>query len=192
MLLPILIIQPNVKKNLNHPSDLTLIQGLIGWVINFIHTTTGELVMMLGLVHRNTKIQAFVRCLPKTFEVNYPEQYSFVFGCDQQKSQNFFQMDRDEQDTLLQTIKSDYRDILIHYFTTDKTLKERIDKFINSVFCANIPVPKIIEIHIEVIDELSKQLRLEGRSDEPLLDYRLTLIDILANLCEIYRCAVYK
>jgi len=93
---------------------------------------------------------------------------------------------------VLKQIKSDYRQILIEYFTTDKTLKEKIDKFINRVFYANIPVPQIIEIHMEIIDDFSKQLRLEGRSDETLLDYRLTLIDVLAHLCEAYRCAVSK
>lgn len=97
-----------------------------------------------------------------------------------------------DRQVLLQQLKSDYRQILINYFTTDKAIKERIDKFINAVFCANIPVPQIIEIHMELIDEFSTQLQLEGRSDETLLDYRLTLIDILAHLCEAYRCAIFK
>jgi KaiA C-terminal domain len=104
------------------------------------------------------------------------------------KTQNKIQqMTRADNEALLEELKSDYRQILINYFTTDKTLKEKIDKFINALFCANIPVPQIIEIHMELIDEFSKQLRLEGRSDESLLDYRLTLIDILAHLCEVYR-----
>ncbi|NWF61837.1 MAG: circadian clock protein KaiA [Fischerella sp.] len=97
-----------------------------------------------------------------------------------------------EQQAFLQELKSEYRKILINYFTTDKTLQEKIDKFINAVFCANIPVPQIIEIHMELIDEFSKQLKLEGRSDEALLDYRLTLIDILAHLCELYRRSLPK
>ncbi len=101
-------------------------------------------------------------------------------------------MTRAEKQALLQEIKSDYRYILINYFTTDKKLKEKIDKFVNAVFCANIPVPQIIEIHMELIDEFSKQLKLEGRSNEALLDYRLTLIDILAHLCELYRCSLTK
>jgi KaiA C-terminal domain len=104
------------------------------------------------------------------------------------KTQNKIQqMTTADNEALLEELKSDYRQILINYFTTDKTLKEKIDKFINALFCANIPVPQIIEIHMELIDEFSKQLRLEGRSDESLLDYRLTLIDILAHLCEVYR-----
>ncbi|MEC4879894.1 MAG: circadian clock protein KaiA [Scytonema sp. PMC 1070.18] len=101
-------------------------------------------------------------------------------------------MTRANQEALLQQLKSDYREILINYFTTDKTLPEKIDKFIKAIFYANIPVPQIIEMHMDMIDEFSKQLKLEGRSDEALLDYRLTLIDILAHLCELYRCSIPK
>jgi circadian clock protein KaiA len=97
-----------------------------------------------------------------------------------------------KEQALLQQLKSEYSHILINYFTTDNKLNEKIDKFINAVFCANIPVPQIIEIHMELIEEFSKQLKLEGRSDESLLDYRLTLIDILAHLCELYRISVSK
>ena len=102
------------------------------------------------------------------------------------------QMTIAEQQAVLQQLKSEYRLILINYFTADDTLQEMIDKFINALFCANIPVPQIIEMHMEIIDEFSKQLKLEGRSDEALLDYRLTLIDILAHLCEAYRGSVPK
>jgi circadian clock protein KaiA len=69
-------------------------------------------------------------------------------------------------------------------------VKDQIENFINLVFYNNIPVPKIIELHMDIIDGFSKQLKLEGRSDELLLDYRLTLIDILAHLCEVYRCSI--
>ncbi len=105
----------------------------------------------------------------------------------QQQDQIFQDMTTADKRVLLQQLKLDYRIILVNYFTTDKSVKGRIDKFINAVFCANIPVPQIIEIHMELIDEFSKQLKLEGRSEESLLDYRITLIDVLAHLCEVYR-----
>jgi circadian clock protein KaiA len=95
-----------------------------------------------------------------------------------------------EQQVLLKQIKLDYRQILIIYFAPDKTLQDRIDKLVDTFFRANVPVPQIIEIHMELIDEFSVQLKLEGRTNETLLDYRLTLIDILANLCEAYRRSV--
>lgn len=93
------------------------------------------------------------------------------------------------QQEFWQQLKVDYRQILLLYFANDVTVKQQIDKFINVVFNAKIPVPQIIEIHMELIDEFSKQLKIEGRSDEVLLDYRLTLIDVLAHLCEVYRCS---
>lgn len=101
----------------------------------------------------------------------------------------FEQMDSNQKKEILQKVKSEYRQIMIKYFTNDTNLKEKIDKLINTIFCANIPVPQIIEIHMDLVDEFSKQLKIEGRSDynSLLLDYRLTLIDMLAHLCEMYR-----
>ena len=43
---------------------------------------------------------------------------------------------------------------------------------------------------MDLMDILAKQLKLEGRSDEVLLDYRLTLIDVIAHLCEMYRRSI--
>jgi circadian clock protein KaiA len=88
---------------------------------------------------------------------------------------------------LLAKFKSDYRQILINYFDSDQTLRNKIDKFVNALFYANIPATRVIEIHMELIEEFSKMLKIEGRSDETLLNYRLTLIDVLAHLCETYR-----
>ena len=97
-----------------------------------------------------------------------------------------------EQQTFLQQLKSDYRQILLNYFNADIKLKQQIDRFINTAFASNIPVPQIIEIHMELIEDFSRLLKLEGRSEEVLLDYRLTLIDILAHLCEVYRCTCQR
>jgi len=109
------------------------------------------------------------------------------------KHQQFFeQMPPVKQQAVLEQLKSDYRQIVLNYFTTDLTLKQKIERFTNTAFYTDIPVPQIIEIHMELIEDFSKQLKLEGRSDEVLLDYRLTLIDILAHLCEVYRCAIPK
>jgi circadian clock protein KaiA len=119
------------------------------------------------------------------------DNYVFAF-VQQGKSQISQDMTATEKQNLLEQLKSDYRQIIINYFISDKALKEKIDKFINALFYANIPVPQIIEMHMEVMDEFAKQLRLEGISDETLLDYRLTLIDILAHLCELYRCSIVK
>jgi circadian clock protein KaiA len=110
----------------------------------------------------------------------------------QKKNQIFQDMTANEKQELLAELKADYRQIIINYFISDKTSQEKLDKFINALFYTSIPIPQIIEMHMEIIDEFAKQLRIEGRSDETLLDYRLTLIDILAHLCEVYRCSVAK
>lgn len=110
----------------------------------------------------------------------------------QEFKQFFHQMPLERQQLFLQQLKSDYGQIILNYFNADTKLKEKIEKFINKAFCSNITATQIIEIHMELIDEFSKQLKLEGRSDDILLDYRLTLIDILAHLCEMYRCSIPK
>jgi circadian clock protein KaiA len=105
--------------------------------------------------------------------------------------QNFFRrLAHEQQQELADKLKADYREIILCYFTNDGTLNQRIDDFINTSFFADMSVPQIVEIHMELIDEISKQLKLEGRSEEILLDYRLTLIDIIAHLCEMYRRSI--
>jgi circadian clock protein KaiA len=101
-------------------------------------------------------------------------------------------MSSTDEQIMLAKIKSDYRQILIHYFIADRTLKGKMDKFVNSLFYGNVPVPEILKVHMELIEEFSHLLKLEGRGDETLLDYRLALIDILAHLCESYRTSITK
>jgi circadian clock protein KaiA len=43
---------------------------------------------------------------------------------------------------------------------------------------------------MDLMEEFATQLKLEGRSEDILLDYRLTLIDTIAHLCEMYRRSV--
>lgn len=95
-----------------------------------------------------------------------------------------------EKREFLERLKSEYRDILLIYFSGDELLNQKVDDLVNVAFFADVPVSQIVEIHMEVIDEFSKQLKLEGRSDEILLDYRLTLIDTIAHLCEMYRRSI--
>ncbi len=95
-----------------------------------------------------------------------------------------------DREALLQQLRLDYRDIILNYFLDSLDLNQKIDNFVNTVFFADIPVSQIVETHMELMDEFSKQLKLEGRSEEILLDYRLTLIDTIAHLCEMYRRSI--
>jgi circadian clock protein KaiA len=100
---------------------------------------------------------------------------------------NLLPEDREE---LLAQFKADYRGIVLSYFADDGSLNQRIDDYVNSLFFADIAVSKLVEIHMELMDDFAKQLQIEGRSEEVLMDYRLTLIDVIAHLCEMYRRSI--
>lgn len=95
-----------------------------------------------------------------------------------------------ERRELLDKLRSDYRVIILSYFAQESTLNQKIDDFVNTAFFADASVSQIVEIHMELMESFSKQLKLEGRSEEILLDYRLTLIDVIAHLCEMYRRSI--
>ncbi len=95
-----------------------------------------------------------------------------------------------ERQTLLESLKSDYRQIILKYFSQENSLNLKIDELVNKAFFADISVSKIVEIHMDLMEEFSKQLKLEGRNEEMLLDYRLTLIDVIAHLGEMYRRSI--
>ncbi len=91
---------------------------------------------------------------------------------------------------VLQELEANYREIVLNYFVQDYPLNDLIDQFVNRVFFTDISISQILEIHMELMDNFSQQLKLEGRSEEILLDYRLALIDVLAHLGEMYRRSI--
>ena len=102
--------------------------------------------------------------------------------------QEFYRnLSSEQKQEFLQQLSLDYRQIILNYFAEDEKINKLIDQFVNQAFFADFSVSQILEIHMELMDEFSQQLKLEGRSEEILLDYRLALIDIIAHLCEMYR-----
>ncbi len=96
--------------------------------------------------------------------------------------------DRKEYIGRLRTI---YRLITLEYFVEkNDDLNQNIDEFVNLSFFADISVSQVLQIHMELMEEFAKQLRLEGRNEEILLDYRIALIDMIAHLCELYRRSI--
>ncbi|MGF1591363.1 MAG: circadian clock protein KaiA [Pleurocapsa sp.] len=83
-----------------------------------------------------------------------------------------------------------YRQILIEYFNSNSQTNKLIDEFVDLAFFADIATSQILEIHMELIDDFSHQLKIEGRNDDILLDYRLPLIDVISHLCEMYRRSI--
>ena len=99
-------------------------------------------------------------------------------------------MKPEEKQAFLTRLRQDYRDIILNYFSDTPDLNQKIDSYVTTAFFADVPTAQMVQIHMELMDEFSKQLKLEGRNEEILLDYRLTLIDMLANLCELYRRSI--
>ncbi len=105
--------------------------------------------------------------------------------------QNFLRnMSSSEKQEFLDKLHQDYRRIILNYFSDDEEINQKIDDFVNVAFFADVSVPNIVELHMELIEDFSKQLKLEGRNEEVLADYRLTLIDVIAHLCEMYRRSI--
>ncbi|TVQ48915.1 MAG: circadian clock protein KaiA [Gloeocapsa sp. DLM2.Bin57] len=96
----------------------------------------------------------------------------------------------EEKEELIEMLAEEYRLIILSYFSDDQETNNLIDLFVNRAFFADISVSKVLEIHMKLMDEFAQQLKLEGRNEEILLDYRLALIDIIAHLCEMYRRSI--
>ncbi len=94
----------------------------------------------------------------------------------------------DKQEFLIE-LKQDYRTITLNYFSTEG-INQQIDALVTKAFFADLSVSQVLEIHMELMDIFAKQLKLEGRNEDILLDYRLTLIDVIAHLCEMYRRSI--
>jgi circadian clock protein KaiA len=102
----------------------------------------------------------------------------------------FRNLSRSEQIQFLGELKEDYREIILVYFQEKTDVNQKIDAFVNKVFFSDLSVSQVLETHMELMDLLAKKLKLEGRSEDVLLDYRLTLIDTVAHLCEMYRRSI--
>ncbi len=104
--------------------------------------------------------------------------------------QFFRHLDPQQKQDLLDQLKFQYRHIVLAYFSESSATNDTIDEFVSSAFFSDLSVSEIVKIHMELMEEFAQQLKLEGRSEEILLDYRLTLIDVIAHLCEMYRRSV--
>ena len=84
----------------------------------------------------------------------------------------------------------DIPDLLISYFKEPASANQAIESFVHTAFFSDLPINKVVEIHVDLIDAFWKQLKLEGHKNNFLQDYRLALLDVLAHLCEMYRRSI--
>ena len=95
-----------------------------------------------------------------------------------------------EQRVLIQSLQRTYRDLLISYFRDPAAANQALESFVNTAFFGDFPITQTVEIHMNLIDDFWKQLRIEGHKDDFLQDYRLALLDVMAHLCEMYRRSI--
>jgi circadian clock protein KaiA len=95
-----------------------------------------------------------------------------------------------ERRELLDSLKLTYRDLLISYFQDPAAANQALESFVHTAFFSDLPITHTVEIHMNLIDEYGKQIKLEGHKTDFLQDYRLALLDVMAHLCEMYRRSV--
>ena len=100
------------------------------------------------------------------------------------------QLPDQERQELLRSLERTYRDLLLSYFRDPAAANQALESFVNTAFFSDLPITKTVEIHMNLIDGFSKQLKLEGHRTEFLQDYRLALLDVMAHLCEMYRRSI--
>jgi len=100
------------------------------------------------------------------------------------------QLGESERRDLLNSLQRTYRDLLLSYFRDPAAANQALESFVNTAFFSDLPITKTVEIHMNLIDGFTKQLKLEGHRTEFLQDYRLALLDVMAHLCEMYRRSI--
>jgi len=96
----------------------------------------------------------------------------------------------DDRKDLLESLHRTYRDLLVSYYSDPAASNQALESFVNTAFFSDLPITRTVEIHVDLIDEFWKQLRMEGHKNDFLQDYRLALLDVMAHLCEMYRRSI--
>jgi circadian clock protein KaiA len=95
-----------------------------------------------------------------------------------------------DREELLASLTRTYRDLLLSYFRDPASANQALESFVNTAFFSDLPITRVVEIHMNLIDRFGKQLQLEGHKNDFLQDYRLALLDVMAHLCEMYRRSI--
>ena len=111
---------------------------------------------------------------------------------DKESSKTFDTLSKLQRQQLLDNLKLEYALIVFDCSSSQDSIENKIECFARKAFSVSLPMDKIIEIHIDLIDNLECQLMLEGLSTDYMSDFHLTLINVLAHLGELYRNTRYQ
>ena len=76
------------------------------------------------------------------------------------------------REELLQRLKQRYRLLLRRYFGRSDAAEEALADHVSRAFSADAPAQRLVKIHIQVMDQLANQLKMEGHSTTFLKGYR--------------------
>lgn len=91
---------------------------------------------------------------------------------------------------MLQGLRQHHQALLRVYFGQGDAVDEMLEQVVSVAFSADVPAQLLVKIHIQVMDQLATQLRMEGHSTAFLKDYRLAPIEVMGRLNERYRHAM--
>lgn len=190
----------NSSEYFYHRTEVRIGSGQINQISGYIdqaisqfitHAITARLTEQSSSGNAPTELTNFIIRQQRRLVSKLHERLGYLGVYYKRSPQNFIRnLAPAERQEFIDQLKIKYRQIVLSYFSADQSLNNKIDEYVNLAFFADVPVTRIVEIHMELMDNFSKQLKLEGRSEDVLLDYRLTLIDTIAHLCEMYRRSI--
>jgi len=208
ILLPVIIISRNQEKlsveDLYHGGEVILLNTELAEITSSIDRAITQYMKLGPSCKISLELEAqaepeqaeskqtFLILQQRRLAEKLKERLGYLGVYYKRNPQSFYRnLSKEDKQELEKQLKSEYSQIIVNYFSENGTnINQAIDQFVNRAFFADISVSQILEMHMELIDEFAKQLKLEGRNEEILLDYRLTLIDLIAHLCEMYRRSI--
>ncbi|MGL5080254.1 MAG: circadian clock protein KaiA [Microcoleaceae cyanobacterium] len=210
VVVPVVILQPgaNFSEDLRlqssepiyHTSEIYLSPNQVNQVSSYVDKAISQFITHAITLHPSEEsnhsdipiqLTSFIVRQQRRLAEKLNERLGYLGVYYKRDPQNFLRnLPPAKRQDILEQLESKYRQIILSYFAEDKHLNNKIDEYVTIAFFADISVTRVVEIHMELMDAFSKQLKLEGRNEEILLDYRLTLIDTIAHLCEMYRRSI--
>jgi circadian clock protein KaiA len=188
---------PPLPPPLYHSSEITISQDKVVSLDKSIERAIAEFLSLAPAVEQlscpvpDLKSIAFLLQQQRRLTEKLKERLGYLAVYYNRNSEHFFRnLSGEERETLSAQLKVQYHEIVLAYFSPELNINDMLDEFVTLLFFADLSVSEVVELHMELMEEFSKQLKLEGWSEDILLDYRLTLIDVIAHLCEMYRRSV--
>ena len=188
---------PPSPPPLYHSSEITISTERVPGLDKSIERAIAEFLSLIPASEQlscplpDLKSIAFLLQQQRRLAEKLKERLGYLAVYYNRKSEHFFRnLSVAERETLSAQLKVQYHEIVLAYFSPELNLNDMLDGFVTVLFFADLSVSEVVELHMELMEEFSKQLKLEGWSEDILLDYRLTLIDVIAHLCEMYRRSV--